>query len=212
MNKLTGLKNKLKWFGKSFIWLIPLFFVIDIVSKKCFEAALWQGYYSDSIVVIPGFFSFEVLYNTGAAWGAFSGQYWLLVAISSIAGIVMIWYLGKNYRKLNWVTKIALYFMIPGCLGNLIDRAFYENGVIDFLRFQFGSYVFPTFNFADSCLVIGAILLVLGVLVDDAKEKKENIKLQQDAYEIAKAESEKRTDEKIEGKVESSTAKEDKEK
>jgi len=212
MNKIAVIKNKLKIFGKSFLWLIPLFFIIDIVSKKCFEAALWQGYYSDSIVVIPGFFSFEVLYNTGAAWGAFSGQYWLLVAISSIAGIVMICYLGKNYRKLNWVTKIALYFMIPGCLGNLIDRAFYENGVIDFLKFQFGSYTFPTFNFADSCLVIGAILLVVGVLVDDAKEKKEDIKLQQEAYEIAKSELEKRTDEKEEDKAETKITKEDKEK
>lgn len=189
MNKF---KRGLVWFGKSYLWLIPLFFIIDVVSKKYFEAILWQGTYSDTIVVIPNFFSFEVLYNTGAAWGAFSGQYWLLIAISSVAGIAMTWYLGKNYKKLNWVSRIALYFMIPGCLGNLIDRAFYENGVIDFLKFTFGDYTFPTFNFADSCLVIGAILLVVGVLVDDAKDKKENIRLQEEALETEKAEKEKR--------------------
>lgn len=189
MNKF---KRGLVWFGKSYLWLIPLFFIIDVVSKKYFEAILWQGTYSDTIVVIPNFFSFEVLYNTGAAWGAFSGQYWLLIAISSVAGIAMTWYLGKNYKKLNWVSRIALYFMIPGCLGNLIDRAFYENGVIDFLKFTFGDYTFPTFNFADSCLVIGAILLVVGVLVDDAKDKKENIRLQEEALETEKTEKEKR--------------------
>jgi len=176
MNKF---KKGLIWFGKSYLWLIPLFFIIDIVSKKYFESLLWKGNYSDTIVVIPGFFSFEVLYNTGAAWGAFSGQYWLLIAISSIAGIAMIWYLGKYYKKLNGVAKIALYLMIPGCLGNLIDRAFYDNGVIDFLKFTFGSYNFPTFNFADSCLVVGAILLVISVIVDDVKEKREAEMLQQ---------------------------------
>lgn len=190
MNNKKRAINGLKWFGKSFLWLIPLLFIIDIVSKRYFEATLWQGYYSKQIVVIPHFFTLEVLHNTGAAWGVFSGQYWLLIAISLIAGVIMIWYLAKNYRKMNWVGKIALYFMIPGCLGNLIDRAFYENGVIDFLKFTFGSYNFPTFNFADSCLVVGAILLIIGVLVDDAKDKKADMKKRQEAYEIQKAKSE----------------------
>jgi len=204
MNKNNKFVKGLKWFGKSYLWLIPLFFIIDIVSKQCFEAALWNGNYSSTITVIPGFFYFQVLHNTGAAWGIFSGNTWLLVTFSAVAGILMLGYLIKYYKKLTWWTKISLFFMIPGCLGNLIDRAFYETGVIDFLKFQFGSYVFPTFNFADSCLVVGAILLVIGAIIDDIIEKKKEIKMQEENLEARRKEVEKSNkDEEANVKIES---------
>jgi len=183
MNKNNKFVKGLKWFGKSYLWLIPLFFIIDIVSKRGFENALWKGNYSSTITVIPGFFYFQVLHNTGAAWGIFSGNTWLLVTFSLVAGILMLGYLIKYYKKLTWWTKISLFFMIPGCLGNLVDRAFYDTGVIDFLKFEFGSYQFPTFNFADACLVIGAILLILGAIVEDMAEKKKEIKMQEEELE-----------------------------
>ena len=44
-------------------------------------------------------------------------------------------------------------------MGNLIDRIRLKY-VVDYLRFDFGSYTFPIFNFADICAVVGTILLI----------------------------------------------------
>ena len=56
----------------------------------------------------------------------------------------------------------------------MIDRFFYPKGVIDFIDFAFMD--FPTFNIADSFLVIGTILLALYLLMDMIKEEKKNKK------------------------------------
>ena len=80
---------------------------------------------------------------------------------------------------MNGWYKAGFCLMIPGALGNLIDRAFYWegtvgfNGVIDFIRI-FPKIFTPTFNFADTALVAGAIVLLVAVIIDmikDAKEK-----------------------------------------
>ena len=54
-----------------------------------------------------------------------------------------------------------------GILGNLIDRLCHGY-VIDFLDFHFGSYVYPTFNLADSGIVCG-VILYLGLNLRPAK-------------------------------------------
>ena len=60
--------------------------------------------------------------------------------------------------------------MIGGILGNLFDRCF--NGyVIDFLSFKFGSYYFPIFNFADVFIVVGGIILIINILMEDKHER-----------------------------------------
>lgn len=174
MNKINWpkIKSGFIWFLKSYLWVIILLIGIDALTKWMFEIFLPSG----KITVIPNFFYFEVLHNKGAGWGAFSGQKALLVTISAVAGIVMIGVLAWKYKKLNNWYKTALYLMIAGDIGNLIDRAFYPNGVIDFIKFQFGSYNFPTFNLADAYLVIGVIILLIAVLFEDVIDKKKKEK------------------------------------
>ena len=114
----------------------------------------------------------------------FAGKDWLLVSISLIASAVMIYFLIAKFKKLTLCQRLSLCLMIPGALGNLIDRAFYINGVIDFLEFTFGSYHFPTFNFADSCLVVGVILLMISEIIVDLKETKEKEKAKEKSNNI----------------------------
>ena len=106
------------------------------------------------------------------------------VSISLIASAVMIYFLIAKFKKLTLCQRLSLCLMIPGALGNLIDRAFYKNGVIDFLEFTFGSYHFPTFNFADSCLVVGVILLMISEIIVDLKETKEKEKAKEKSNNI----------------------------
>jgi signal peptidase II len=56
--------------------------------------------------------------------------------------------------------RAGLALVLGGATGNVYDRVI-RGGVTDFLEFYFGSYVFPTFNVADSAITIGAGLLLL---------------------------------------------------
>ena len=53
----------------------------------------------------------------------------------------------------------AFCLLSAGAIGNLIDR-FALKYVIDYLRFDFGTYTFPIFNFADICAVVGTFLFI----------------------------------------------------
>lgn len=174
------------WFAKSWLWLIPVLFAFDIVTKLVFERVL-LAQPGQKIVVIPGFFSFELLYNTGAAWGILAGKDWLLVTISLVAGLAMTGFLIWKYKSLSTFVRVALCLTIPGAFGNLIDRAFYSRGVIDFLRFTFID--FPTFNFADAFLVIGCAILIIGEITGEIRDhlhKRKEEKTDVDLHEVGK--------------------------
>ncbi len=59
--------------------------------------------------------------------------------------------------------------IISGGIGNLIDRIRLGE-VIDFIKTDFIS--FPVFNFADICVVVGAIIFCLWVIISDIKERR----------------------------------------
>jgi len=78
-------------------------------------------------------------------------------------------------EKLSTFQRYAIAVIISGGLGNLIDRIFRADGVVDFISVKFygilGMDRFPTFNVADSCITIGALLLFAsGVLWSPAEE------------------------------------------
>ena len=57
-----------------------------------------------------------------------------------------------------------------GIYGNLIDRIIHRK-VTDYLAFDIFNYNFPVFNFADICIVVGAILMVIGIIFFKEKGK-----------------------------------------
>lgn len=117
----------------------------------------------DRIMIIKNFVSLRLAYNKGAAWSILEGKKFLLVSISLLASIGVAVMLVKfvDFKK-NLLLTIALILIDAGSIGNLIDRAFYSKGVIDFIHLEFID--FPTFNVADSCLTVGAIVLMVYVL------------------------------------------------
>jgi len=83
-----------------------------------------------------------------------------------VAGIVVYYFKSK---ELDTLQRWALCGIAGGGLGNLIDRVFRPEGVVDFLSVKFyglfGLERWPTFNVADSSVVISAILLAISVLL-----------------------------------------------
>lgn len=79
---------------------------------------------------------------------------------------------SKNNR-LFYLQKMSLILIIGGGIGNLIDRIL-RNGVIDFIDVGFcgilGLERWPTFNFADSFVCIGALLWFISSIFFDRKK------------------------------------------
>jgi len=131
----------------------------------------------DGITVIPDFFRIVHVENPGAAFGLFaeSSYQWrltLLILFSLLALVIVGVLLWKNSHIVT-ATGTALALILGGALGNLWDRVI-AGHVTDFLEFHFGSYYWPSFNAADSAIVIGALLLVADILFAKAPEQQKS--------------------------------------
>jgi signal peptidase II len=76
------------------------------------------------------------------------------------------------------IQRWATAGIIGGGIGNLIDRTFRPEGVVDFISVRFyglfGFERWPTFNIADSCVVVGCILLLATIIFSPKETKKED--------------------------------------
>ncbi|WP_026881292.1 signal peptidase II [Clostridium akagii] len=139
--------------------------IIDRITKIWATKQLIGG---NDLIVIKNIFDFSYLENRGAAWGIFSGKVNLLLIMTVIIVVGIIFYLLK-YKPKSRVMRIALSLIIGGAIGNMYDRGIYQH-VVDFIHFHYKDvYNFPTFNFADMCVVVGTLLLILSLLRDDTE-------------------------------------------
>ena len=116
----------------------------------------------DSRTVIPGFFDLVHARNTGIAFSLFadSGAWmrdWVLPALTAGA-IVFVLVLFWRYEG-GWRGRLALTLVLAGAAGNLYDRLLFGY-VTDFLDVYIGAWHWPAFNVADSCITVGALLLL----------------------------------------------------
>ena len=116
---------------------------------------------NSSLVVIKNFFSLTYVENDGAAWSIFSGNRVFLIVISVLAIILIYFYFIKNNDIKNF-ELINYSILIGGIMGNLLDRIKFGK-VIDYLDFNLFGYNYPIFNFADICIVISIILLLISL-------------------------------------------------
>jgi signal peptidase II len=127
---------------------------LDQLAKVWAVAAL-----SDGPITIAGPIEFHLARNPGSAFGRFQG----LTPLLAIGAVVASVFLARAVDRADdrW-TVVALVLVLGGALGNLTDRlvrspGFLHGHVVDFVKV--GS--FPVFNVADSCITIGAVLLVV---------------------------------------------------
>lgn len=140
--------------------LLAAVFVLDQATKGWINARLPLGSYGPrgGIEVIPGFFNLVHVGNTGAAWSMFSGKGVFLALLAGLTLLaIYIWRRALGLRARP--TQVAFGLLCGGILGNLVDRLLHGH-VIDFIDLHFGSYVYPTFNVADSGICVGVILYI----------------------------------------------------
>ena len=116
------------------------------------------------IIYINEYFNLVLTWNNGISFGLFNNDSKFNALVISVIGIgIILFLIGLLSRAETKKLKIGLGLIIGGAIGNIIDRGIY-GAVMDFLDIHIGNYHWPAFNIADSCITIGAIILVIDSL------------------------------------------------
>jgi len=156
------MKNK----GIKITGLIVLLVVIDQIIK--IVAAKTLGVSLESITILPKILNLTYFENSESAFGIFSGRIILIGLDIMIIFIIAKMLLSKK-NELDNKVKLALSLILAGGTGNLIDRLF-RGYVIDYIDMG-GLFGLPIFNFADICIVVGAISLIVLILINTVKSQ-----------------------------------------
>ena len=155
----SGLRRVLTY--RLLLLLAALVVVLDQATKAWIHARLPFGTYGEpgAIPVVRGFFYLVHVGNTGAAWSLFTGRSAALAVLAAATlAAIALWRRHLGLRQTG--VQVCFGLLCGGILGNLVDRVVYGH-VIDFLDFHFGSYIYPTFNLADSAICVGVGLYLI---------------------------------------------------
>jgi len=107
-----------------------------------------------------------------------SAQSVIFIIIPVLVLGFLVWYYLKS-GEFTWLQRWAAAGIIGGGIGNVIDRIFRPDGVVDFISVKifglFGMERWPTFNLADSSVVVCCILLFVTVFLSDSKRKEAKV-------------------------------------
>jgi signal peptidase II len=152
-----------KWYG-----LALLILLLDQGSKMWVSANFVYG----KPWVITDFFNFTLLHNTGAAFSFLSDaggwQRWFFGVVASAVSVVLVVWLSRIKDSNPW-ESLALALVLGGAVGNLYDRVVLGY-VVDFIVVHYREHYWPAFNLADSAIVGGAGILLLGSFKQPAEK------------------------------------------
>lgn len=138
-------------------WIALAALILDQFSKVVIVDYFSKGHAPLKLLPI---LEITLVYNRGISFGflsqdSFIGVVFLIALALSITG-VMIYWLRKST---SYLESVSLGLIIGGAIGNIIDRG-RLGAVIDFIHCHWHHYSFPAFNFADSWITVGAILIL----------------------------------------------------
>jgi signal peptidase II len=142
-------------------------YVVDQVTKSIVAANLPLGVRIDVVGDVVQLWHAR---NTGAAFSLFPGQLWLFLVVAGVA-LVMVAYFHRSLRGRSLWLQVVLGMILAGTLGNLTDRLLH-GAVVDFISVGIGDLRWPTFNVADSSVVIGILVLVGYLTVIDRRAQR----------------------------------------
>ena len=143
-------------------WLLWVGIAVLIMVLDQFTKVLVIGrfQYGDSLP-ITSFFNLVRVHNHGAAFSfladAGGWQRWFFTGLGLLATGLMVWMLRKHPGQRLFCAAISL--ILGGAVGNVIDRLLHGY-VVDFLDFYWRGWHWPAFNFADSAITVGVIVLL----------------------------------------------------
>lgn len=168
-----NLKNKLLPFVLTFVVII-----LDQITKSLIVAKIPP--YTIGPCFLGDFLRIIHVRNTGVAFSMGSGWnntiraiMFLAVPIIVIGCVISVYFRNNEFSSLQ---RWCITGIIGGGIGNLVDRFFRPDGVVDFIDFKFyglfGLDRWPTFNIADTAVVICGFLLLISFLISVIRESK----------------------------------------
>ena len=157
-------------------WLALIIAVVlaaDQATKHAVEKYTTADYFH---VVIPGLLNFIHTHNPGVAFSMFANAHSpvvrFLLVLFSVGVIVFLFWLLAAERAGGRMGQIGMALIIGGAVGNVVDRLT-RRGVTDFIDLHVENHHWPTFNVADSAIVIGAALVLMELFRDWGRPIKE---------------------------------------
>ena len=131
------------------ILALAIVFSLDQLTKAVVRHNLLLG----ESVPSEGLVRITHTFNTGSAFGLFTGQTFFLI-LASFAGIAILLLVYRNNPVPSLLLRLSLGLQLGGALGNLVDRIRMGH-VTDFV--DVGAW--PVFNVADASIVVGIVIL-----------------------------------------------------
>ena len=142
-------------------YLSVLIVILDQLSKFIVHSTM--NLY-DSFQVIPYLLNFTYIRNEGIAFGIYFEGAETLFIVLPILITVYLFYLLKSEEFQDKFSQLALFLIIAGAVGNIIDRIF-RGYVVDFIDFHLNGMHWYVFNIADSSVTIGLIFLLYSSII-----------------------------------------------
>ena len=146
--------------------LIVALVAIDQLTKSWAVSALDDGRTIDIVWTLR----FALGFNSGIAFSQAQG---LGPVVGVVALIAVFFLLRYMLNATHPLMAYGLAGILAGAIGNIADRLFRGDGflhgkVVDFIDLQW----FPIFNVADSCITVGAVVLIISLFIEQSKAQK----------------------------------------
>ncbi|MBQ7611686.1 MAG: signal peptidase II [Spirochaetaceae bacterium] len=144
-----------------------------LIVKLCSPYEIYKSFFGDLLNI-------TLVYNTGAAFSFgynFTGALRFITLLAlPLAGIIGLGIFSLLSKEITNMQRLFIFGIIGGGLGNLLDRFFRSEGVVDFIDVKFfgifGMERWPTFNIADMAVIIFGVLLLISFIFIERKNKK----------------------------------------
>ena len=193
----------MKYFDKGFFEVFKpkylLFVAVGVLIDLATKYWVVQNYsYHESECYMDKFFCMTLTFNTGFVFGLYQNNSTISIISTGIAIVFLFGYRWFNHDIGN---KWGWNLVMVGAFGNFIDKFFVKMpprvgipsggvkfglkplehgqyiGVVDFLDFEWPDFLlfhrWPAFNFADSCVSVGLVILMITIHLDEKRKFEE---------------------------------------
>jgi len=164
------------------ISLTAIVIILDQITKALVVKNIPRlSYYTDGCVIriFGDYFRLIHVRNNAVAFSMGSSLpdnlRHILFAILPLLVIIAVFVIYFRNNDFTQLQRWSISGILGGGLGNLIDRFFRPDGVVDFFDCYFpffGMERWPTFNVADSAVVVCGILFVISFIILSVEESK----------------------------------------